>query len=345
MKPGPELHLLVPGVLGPMPHLGAASRPPQVPRLEALLGRADQTPAPGDDFISTLLHLFQLSRPSAGDWPSASLCLLADGGDPGGQAWLRADPVLLQPDMDRVLVFDSRSLGVQMEEAQALVELFNHHFAADGWNLMAPGPDRWYLSGPAGADLVTAPLHQVIGRGLYPFLPKGAGGAPWRRLLNEVQMLFFQAPVNQRREREGRPPISGIWLWGGGRCPEPVPVPWQRVWADEPLARGLALRAGVPLEPSAQGHAGPGQSLWFWDSCLGPVLDGDPESWLEALERLEAVLEHLQLALVQARLATLHLYPCDGRRFTLTRRNRRFLWRRSHPLERWLHQTEPGGGA
>ena len=49
-----------------------------------------------------------------------------------------ADPVHLRPDRDRLILFDSRNLGITHEEAGALVGLFNGHFAADGMRLQAP---------------------------------------------------------------------------------------------------------------------------------------------------------------------------------------------------------------
>jgi hypothetical protein len=70
-----------------------------------------------------------------------------------------------------------------------------------------------------------------------------------RQLLNEAQMVLFAHPLNQRREDAGRPPINGLWLWGGGCLPARRESDLDGVWSINPLAKGLARAAGVPTHP------------------------------------------------------------------------------------------------
>ena len=44
----------------------------------------------------------------------------------------------------------------------------------------------------------------------------GRDGARIRSLMNEIQMLLHEHPVNQRRERARLLPVNGWWLWGFG---------------------------------------------------------------------------------------------------------------------------------
>src|SRR2546423_11819725 len=65
-------------------------------------------------------------------------------------------------------------------------------------------------------------------------------------LMNEAQMLLHEHPVNAEREARGEPALNSIWFWGGGVVDAAKPRPFSAVIADDPLARGLALAAGIP---------------------------------------------------------------------------------------------------
>ncbi len=59
-----------------------------------------------------------------------------------------------------------------------------------------------------------------------------------------MEMVLHACPINEAREREGRPPINSVWLWGGGRAPRRLTARWRQVRSNEPLARGLGALAG-----------------------------------------------------------------------------------------------------
>ena len=46
-----------------------------------------------------------------------------------------------------------------------------------------------------------------------------------RMLLNEVQVLLHQHPLNAARQTRGLPPVNSVWFWGAGRLPAPGPSP------------------------------------------------------------------------------------------------------------------------
>jgi len=51
---------------------------------------------------------------------------------------------------------------------------------------------------------------------VHDFMPAGRDGARIRSLMNEIQMLLHEHPVNQGRERARLLPVNGWWLWGFG---------------------------------------------------------------------------------------------------------------------------------
>lgn len=181
------------------------------------------------------------------DIPLAPYALLGDGGAPGSDYWLRADPVTVQL-MRNMLVLHAGTTP-SAEEAEQFIAALNLHFAPEGLRFSAPHPQRWYLRLPEAPALLTHPLAEVHGRDIRHFLPEGGDSAHWRKLLNEAQMLLHAHPLNAAREAAGTFPVNSVWLWGGGTLSQDLSAPCDGVYADDPLARGLAIAAGISHAP------------------------------------------------------------------------------------------------
>jgi hypothetical protein len=247
--------------------------------------------------------------------------------------------VHLRPDRDRLLLFAGPSLGVRADEAESLTESFNAHFAGDGLRLSAAEPSAWYLRVPLGAGLRTRPLHRVVGRPIDAHLPQGPDAKAWARWQNEAQMLFFSHPVNEARERLGRPVISGVWPWGGGVLPELTQGPDLTV-ADHPLAQGLAGASGgrsLGLDGWCPSRGGPGASLLvFWDRLWWPMLEGDAPAWNRALAALEILMADLLGTLRSGGIRSLTVDDGEEWRFALSPGDLRRPWRRRRTLRDWI---------
>lgn len=211
----------------------------QAPALAALFARGRK--------LESLTSFTQLVAQAFGvNAGIAAYALAGEGLDPGTDVWLRTDPVSLRFYQDRLILLDPRRLALQPEEAEALVQTLNRHFAADGLVIEAPKPERWYLRLPAGlTPPVADPADALIGRPLDQHLPGGAAAAFWRSRLTEAQMLLHDHPVNQTRESRGLPPINSIWFWGAGRWAPLAAGAFRLVVADHDLARALAASAGI----------------------------------------------------------------------------------------------------
>ncbi len=335
-----HLHLVVPGLFGPMPGLEALGLSPSAPALERLLARAEVTRAAGASLESALFALFGLPEPS-GDLPSAALSRLGEGAEPDGGFWLHADPVFLKPTADRLLLFDAPMLDIRREDADGLVALFNQHFAQDGWRLEAPHPERWYLRLPTPPALKTTPLTDVVGRNIDPYLPSGPEADRWRSMLNETQMLFHSAAVNLRREAERLLPVNGIWLSGGGVLPVGSEAGFSAVMADDALSRGLARLSGVACHAAsldALAQHGGGACVAVHTPLQRAVLEADPQRWARVLEAFEQWAAALQRMLQKRRLERLSLYPCNGQRFQIDRRGLRRFWKPATPITGYHRQ-------
>jgi hypothetical protein len=312
----PVLHLVVPGLLGPAPR--GVERIPRLPDLERLLARGERRSGAAS-YAGALFELFGLPPAAEQDLPTAALCHARETGAAAGGWVLHADPVHLRADQDRLLLFDAGVLALESEEAAALVDCFNAHFAADGLRLEAPTPGRWYLHCAEAPGVRTTALDQVTGRNIDPYLPAGPRARFWRGVLNETQMLFHEHAVNLERATKGREPVGGIWPSGGGCMPARGSTRVARLAGGDLLAQALAAHADT-LPSAADGlivEAAPWQAM----------LAADGAGWLAALVEFDRRLGEWLGGEVPLRL-----YACDGREIHWERSMRRRWWRRLKPF-------------
>jgi hypothetical protein len=225
------------------------------------------------------------------DWPVAPFTLMGDGGQPGVDFWMRADPVHLRPTQHDLLLADSGD--VSQREASELIETLNSHFAHEGLRWHAPHPRRWYVTGLSCVDIATTPTSVAMARRIDPLLPRGPNARQWHSRFNEVQMLLHEHPVNQVRESRGEPIINSVWFWGVGRLPARAISRRRQIWADDPLMRGLALWSGLEAKPvpgSATtwlAQASETDHLVLLDALDAPTQRSDAHAWARQADALE----------------------------------------------------------
>ncbi|RDI99498.1 phosphoglycerate mutase [Dyella solisilvae] len=214
--------------------------------LLALLRRADPLPAGPRGYLAGLVGHFDV----AGDLPAGALTRELIVGDAGTGHWLCADPAWVQPDLNGARLLACGQLQLDLEEALALAEPLRAVFDDAGMTLEVSSPDRWHVRVPDDVSFPAfAAPEQALGEDLYEHLPEGPDGRRWRVLMNEVQVLLHQHPLNAERRERGLPPINSLWLWGGGRLPETVGSRLGGAIGDDLLLRALAQRAGLSMTP------------------------------------------------------------------------------------------------
>jgi hypothetical protein len=321
-----HLELVVPGLLG-------ARVAESLPALELLLIRGRQSECERAGLEDWLKDKFGIREKTI---PAGALTALALGIDPGTRYWLRADPVHLRADRDRLLLFPNQGFSLPAEEAEQLGAALTRHFS-DQFTLRIPRPDAWLLETAIEAEADAKPPIELAGVNVDAHLP----GKRWHALLNEIQMALYQHPVNTAREERGEPVVNSVWLWGGGKLPAAARAPWQSVSADDPVALGLArlsgaqrgdARAGSP-EWLAGAPAG-GRHLVVLDALRAPRAFGDETALARAVHALEKrwfapLLDSLKAGRVG--MVTVHV-PDAGASFETIRGDLRRFWRRPKPL-------------
>ncbi|MBE0615711.1 MAG: hypothetical protein IH604_18745 [Burkholderiales bacterium] len=338
-------HLLLPDLFWPERDFQDIYAGLDTPALDRLLARGRARVETGEADARSceawLCERFGVDKQE--DWPLAPYCLLADGGEPGEHHWLRADPVHLRLEGNRLVLADSGSFPLSQREAESLAASLNAHFSGDGLVFHPLRPDRWYLQCAQAPVMQTTVLTRAAGRSVDDLLPRGSDATSWRARLNEVQMLLHGHTVNETREAAGELPVNSVWLWGGGRLSEIAPAPYNAVWSDNPLASGLAQAARVAahtLPANAaellRASAGTGVHLIALEALRVPARYGDAHAWRAGLAQLEREwFAPLLEALRQERIGMLsvHGLGTEGALSVETAHGdlRRF-WRRVKPL-------------
>jgi hypothetical protein len=164
-----HLQLLVPDLFWPIAQDGAVMVDLRLDALQTLLAKGRRFAQSENNIESWLMQSFGL--PEAG---SAPFALRADGGMPGEQAWLRADPCHLRVGRDRIKLGDASTFELSREEAEALIESLNQHFAEDGLRFFPMQAERWYLRMENLPQIETTPIVAARGQDIDPLLPRGA---------------------------------------------------------------------------------------------------------------------------------------------------------------------------
>ncbi|MDD4237922.1 MAG: cofactor-independent phosphoglycerate mutase, partial [Desulfotomaculaceae bacterium] len=75
-----------------------------------------------------------------------------------------------------------------------------------------------WKGGLTGGELT--PPHDISGRVIGPYLPKGPGGEILMNLMRESSAFLPAHPVNAARTEKGLRPANAIWFWGMGKKPQ-----------------------------------------------------------------------------------------------------------------------------
>ena len=270
--------LLVPALFPTREPAREALGAQRLPALELLLARGRATQAQKQAPERWLLEAFG-GDDSGEDAPLAAgaLSVLAEGGEPGEDLWLRADPVHLRLGREAPALIPSDAFEVSREEAEALCEALNVHFAGEPtFYPLAPG--RWCARLTEEVLAAAESPLELAGQAIDQRLSAEPAARRWHALLTEIQMVLHPHPVNVERERRGAPALNSLWLWGAGHAPREAAGPWRSVSADEPLAPGpdaVPLPVGTVIETRGRSTLPLGRVAWRHGAVVRPLaVDG-----------------------------------------------------------------------
>lgn len=139
-----------------------------------------------------------------------------------------------------------------------------------------------------GRGAASTPPHDIVGRGITPFLPKGGDAKLLLECMERSRQVFSGHPVNTARIRQGKHPATRIWPWSGGHKPS-LPPFYEKykkrggIISAVDLLNGIARCAGMEVirVPGATGY-------------LDTDYDAKARYVLDAIKRLDFVYLHIE---------------------------------------------------
>lgn len=350
-----HVELVTPGLFPTREMLQEAIEGLRPPTLELLVARGRIDRRPRQSFEAWLADAFGLETDAL---PAGVLTALAEHANladsaADGLRWMRADPVHLQLARDHLALVPGAAFPLTRSEADALCETLNAHFG--GVLAITPSaqrPDCW-IARLEGASLPSnaSPLEAASESVELDLRAQSerTGAEDEKRahaLVNELQMLLHEHPVNVAREGRGEPAVNSVWFWGAGALPSRVQGRWRSVSANEPLVQGLSRLCGargLPLPTSADSWlaraAEDGRHLVVLDDLRVPNALRDVEAYLAGLQALEVRwFAPLLEALRTQRIGMLTLLAPDATEalsIETVRADLRRFWRRPRALAPW----------
>ncbi|HYD97083.1 MAG TPA: hypothetical protein VEC01_17270 [Noviherbaspirillum sp.] len=337
-----ELDILLPFGLPPAELSADLLRELHAPALATLLARAKLAQQEQrDGFQLALPHETWLAQQfgfagNDGSSPPVAEALMQKAGlqtDNAG-AWFILQPVHIHIARDHLVLTDPRQLGLDENEARALFKVAEPLLAEAGKALRFGEPGIWFVQAGDWAGLRTATPDAACGHNIDIWMPAGPQERNWRKVQNEVQMHWFNHPVNEQREARGEKPVNSVWLWGGPSGTGTRPGArydkifnlsgWMQAFCAAAPRHGEA-GDGAQLLPQMAGR-----NLLLLDALLEPALSSDWAGWLDGMRKLEErwfapLLQSLQ----SAKLDTISLILThDARisRFAASRPSLRKFW-------------------
>jgi 2,3-bisphosphoglycerate-independent phosphoglycerate mutase len=142
---------------------------------------------------------------------------------------------------------------------------------------------------PNGNDAVeTTPPHDIHGKKITQYLPKGDGAEFLLDLMEISREVFDDHPVNRKRRVEGKLPGNSIWLWGQGKAPRIEPFR-ERYGLDGSVVAAVDLIKGIGIYCGLDVVEVPGATGYVDTNYRGKA-----EYALRELERKDFVLIHVE---------------------------------------------------
>lgn len=222
------MHLLVPYASTLSPSCAQALKGLDLPNLRQVLRRFKPTErSSGDEWSLSSPPERVLGRAlgwsaADGTLPWAAWQAQQDQIEPLDLAWGLLTPLHWHLGRDHLTVLPPSILNLSRAHSHALFEAAMPLFVSEGWALHWADATRWYVAHQSLATLATASLDRVIGRNPDRWMPDAPEARLIKRLQNEVQMLWYNHPVNDERAAQGLPAVNSLWLSGCGVAQAPA---------------------------------------------------------------------------------------------------------------------------
>ena len=180
-------------------------------------------------------------------------------------------PVHLHATRDHLILMGQNQIDLTKTESEKLLNTVLPLLEEDfGSSLLFQNQHYWFIPAGPFRNLASYSVDQACGRNIDWWMPhdKHEQGIAkrWRKLQNEIQMLWHINSVNEERQSKGLPSINSIWISGIGKLSD-VSVPSvlthaSKIFGEHPLLPGLAKFCGIPFSTSVSTDQYAGTFAW-----------------------------------------------------------------------------------
>ncbi|WP_251375054.1 hypothetical protein [Polynucleobacter sp. MWH-UH35A] len=166
-------------------------------------------------------------------------------------------PVHLHATRDHLILMGQNQIDLTAEESDQLLKAALPFIEEDFQNLVLfENQHYWFIPAGPFASLASHSVDQAHGRNIDWWMPRDTNqegvAKRWRKLQNEIQMIWHIGSVNAERAQRGLPPINSLWISGIGKlndvqAPDALKQSHQLI-GQHPLLAGLARLLGLPYE-------------------------------------------------------------------------------------------------
>ncbi|HVN95841.1 MAG TPA: cofactor-independent phosphoglycerate mutase [Syntrophorhabdaceae bacterium] len=130
----------------------------------------------------------------------------------------RCNLVSLDMNPDHTIMADYSGGHVTTEEAKVLINALNEALGRDEFEFFPGVSYRHIMVWRNGKwQMSSTPPHDITGRQIGEYLPKGEAALTALGLMKASQKLLGSHPVNELRKKAGKLSANSIWLWGQGK--------------------------------------------------------------------------------------------------------------------------------
>jgi hypothetical protein len=157
---------------------------------------------------------------------------------------LLAQPVYLQLQRDSFGLSEVPKLSCT--EYEKLTAEFNEHFNEDGIRFTKSKTQQyWFVSYASPINVSTYPLQAAIHQNINTLQPYGNDAKQLLTVINQLQMLLHEHPINIARSERDEVTVNSVWLSGEGM------LPLEMVTSVEFLGEGSLLNGILKLANKA----------------------------------------------------------------------------------------------
>ncbi len=174
------------------------------------------------------------------------------------------------------------------KEAKVLIELIDKKLGGNDFKFYPGKSYRNLMVTRFGEDIKTYAPHDITGKDIENFLPKGPKSKLITQLMKDSQFLLEGHEVNIDRRAEGKNPANMIWLWGQGKK-MPLPLLKEKYGLDGAVISAVDLVNGIGILMGMEVIKVPGVTGYI-DSNL----KGKAEYALRTLKKKDFVYLHVE---------------------------------------------------